>query len=176
MLSVCVKFCCVECFYGYLRVFQVFSTASFWFILGVVVSRSATKGFSFKRYWFSIFVFGFVNLLLDAPNNISQFHAFIAVSAAVVIGWIIDNRFNFGAKIFSEVGKYSYGIYLVHFVFLSIAVYLSVDVFKNISESSMFIVFSLSVAVFVFVTVASFYSAKLIYKYFELPFINFGKR
>lgn len=162
---------------GYVRSLEIVSTATFWFILGVLVSKIALKDIKVNAIFFVyvvIFVAG--NIILQAPNNISQFQSSVAIIVAILLGLLIENKFNIIAKMLASIGMYSYGIYLIHFIFLSAAGAISTKIFSQIETSNLFITFGISLAIFCIVTTLSFYTAKIVYKHYELPFINMGKR
>lgn len=162
---------------GYLRSFQTVSTATFWFIIGVLISRVATKKIKLNfKINSMLFIFIATNLMLNAPNGISQVKTSLAIILAVGLGVFIEKKIETIAKLISEIGKYSYGIYLIHFIFLTIIAKYSFIIFNKINESNMVIVLSILCVSFLFITLLSYYFAKILYKYFELPFINLGKK
>ena len=166
-----------EAYAGFLRSSQIISTATFWFILGVIVSRLAMKTLTVTpKLIIAGTLFITINLFLNAPNNISQWQSAVAIIIALALGLLVEKKLNFFAKLISEIGKYSYGIYLIHFIFLTAVANVSVKIFSSISDSNIFITLGLSFACFIVVTVLSFYFAKLVYKYYELPFINKAKK
>lgn len=166
-----------EEYMGYIRSAQIISTATFWFLVGVIISKVSLKDIKINLLFVCfVSIFIVANLLLQAPNNISQLDASVAILLALALGLLIEKKINFMAVIMSEIGKYSYGIYLIHFIFLTTVGTISAKIFANITISNIGLTFFISFICFVLVTVLSFYSAKFIYKYYELPFIKMAKK
>lgn len=74
-------------------------------------------------------------------------------------------------KFLKDIGKCSFSIYLIHFVFVWITAKICIWKFNEILESSF-----LMTILYAFVFSLTWLVSKVTYKFIELPFINIGKR
>ena len=104
--------------------------------------------------------------------QLDLFH-FTGVASCLILLWIINNKTSkefLSNKVLVYIGKISYGIYLIHFLLITIVM----DNLQRLTllMPSSIVRFSIML---VFVLLTTWAGAALIYKFIELPFIRMGK-
>jgi len=147
---------------------QIVSTATFWFIVGIVMADYLKNNNPLNKSGIVLLAgMVFINLFNNAPNMISEILSLLAIVIAVAIGLV--TRFIKPVSVaIQTVGKYSYGIYLMHFLILSAVLTYATKL--NVLEALNPIIGWL--VIIVIVTALTLLLAVPIYKYFELPFIR----
>lgn len=146
---------------------QIINTGAFWFFVGVILSNYLKNNTKPSLLEFIIMGISFVvTMLTNAPNQISQAQSLVSVLSGIVIGFIIL-KIKYINKIIVEVGKYSYGIYLIHFIIIQLLVQV-----VAVKEILIFNPIFTWLSLIVITTLFTYLLAKPIFTIFEKPFIN----
>lgn len=157
-------------------------TSPYWFMSGILVSRllrvvrkdsdeKPLTGFEWLIYGLTTLV----TLFLDGPA-VQQYVTFIVLIISVLMSFYLY-KVKFFSPLMVKIGKYSYGMYFNHFFFAAPVGFGISFCMKYVDPSlSVFYVFFFLMLGFLIVSFVSYWLAKLIYKLYEAPVLNWVRR
>lgn len=153
-------------------------TSPFWFFSGMALAdlmHRRDKGLkSNSSLIYTLVIASAVTLTCEGPF-VSQKTSMLVVCCAIALSWLLARRTD--SKVLKQIGKYSYGIYFAHFLFILPINRTLNYTLENLNwfEKDAISLFVLILG-YLFVLAGSMGVSYLTYKYIEFPIIKISRR
>lgn len=152
---------------------QAAVTSPYWFFSGVLLSKlmSKTSKLGMKnKFVLGTFIFATCCTVFTDGPFISQAGSLVVILIALVLSFILARKIE--GQTLVTIGKYSYGIYFAHFIFILPITRIN-DFVASFTPNSIKDLTTLVVLIFsyIFVLLGSLALAKITYRYIEKPFL-----
>ena len=149
------------------------------FCIGIVYYIINIKYIKYKyTYKLSlvIFIFFTVICILTWKLHLQYSFYYVPIFCAISYWGLVDlvrNKKIYLMKIFSEIGKVSFSIYIFHFIVIHI---FSILFFKDLKINTIYESFIIFIFTYILILYISYTIGQISNKFIEKPFINFGKK
>ena len=164
-----------------IEIFYLITTSLYWFIAGMFIAHYTNTTPLISKPKLTPENLAFATLTLATitttwlshpawyPSNQIQTAILITITALIAT-WITTNTTAL-AQTLTSLGKYSYGIYFVHFIILAPATYYASLLAKQYINTSLPLVWLIYTTMLLTSITVSYYISKLLYKTIEKPWI-----
>ena len=154
------------------QIAAAFITSPFWFITGIVMSRflrNYREGVNMFTPSEALLVLALITSTVTLrASHISQLSTILVIIASLFVSTLIYKNVSL-TKLAVNIGKYSYGIYFNHFIFVLPAGYVVAYVITT--YETYYLLAPMLIVAFLTVTVVSYFVAKIMYDFYEKKFL-----